>query len=127
MEVCNAQFSPEWLIERLQRQTGDSICLYLKPRMLDMMAGILEDIKKANLKGYEDAIEGFRRIRLLCSGGMLAGPSTQVAWREIRGGKNIVLVYGMTETFEFLSFTNVKAGKESSLVSPYQPIPFCVT
>lgn len=45
-------------------------------------------------------------------------------WREIRGGKNIVLVYGMTETFGFLSFTNVEAGKESPLVSSYQPISF---
>lgn len=30
VEVCNAQFGPEWLIEWLQRQTGDSICLHLK-------------------------------------------------------------------------------------------------
>lgn len=38
----------------------------------------LEDIKKAKLKGYEDAIEGLRGIRMLCSGGMLAGLSTQM-------------------------------------------------
>lgn len=109
----------DWLLKRLQ--TDDSICLSLEPPKLDAIAEKVEGMKESDQSAYENAVKGLCGIRILCSGAMTVGASTQATWREIRGGKPVTTLYGMTESLGMIAINAApgKGGVDGPLVSDF--------
>ena len=108
IEFCSSKMNHNWLLGRLQ--TDDSICIYLTPPSLDSMAEKLDELKETDPSVYANAVEALRRIRVLTSGSMTVGASTKATWMDIRGGKPVLTMYGMTESLGFLA-TNARQGE----------------
>ncbi|KAK2752869.1 hypothetical protein FQN54_008022 [Arachnomyces sp. PD_36] len=110
LEFCSAQFSTDWLLTRLQ--DGDATCLYLPPFDLDALANKIDDWQRAQTQSQEKIfLSGIRNLRILCSGGVRVSPAIQAVWRDIRGGKPLVVVYAMTELLSLASITDWRDDK----------------
>lgn len=67
------------------------------------MAEKLEELKETDPSVYTNAVQGLCRIRVLVSGSMTVSASIQATWREIRGGKPVTTLYGITESLGMLA------------------------
>jgi malonyl-CoA/methylmalonyl-CoA synthetase len=110
LELCSTQFSTGWLLTRLQ--DGDVTCMYLPPSHLDALADKIGGEQRTWIRSqYEAVLSGIRKLRILCSGGVRISPSTQAIWKDLRGGKPLVVVYAMTEFLSLVAITDWRADK----------------
>lgn len=102
VEFCANAFNPDWLMERMS--VGDVSCLFLTPALLDTMEEKLHAARNTwPSSRYGSVMAGFRGLRVLCSGSMPVGPVRRTAWKNLRGGKPLMVRYGMSEEFSVAS------------------------
>lgn len=108
IEFCSSKMNHDWLLKRLQ--TDDSTCIYLMPPFLDSMAEKIDELKETGPSVYANSVEALRRIRVLSSGSMTVSASAKATWMNIRGGRPVLTIHGMTESLSVFA-TNARQGE----------------
>ncbi|GAB1207270.1 hypothetical protein APSETT445_005983 [Aspergillus pseudonomiae] len=105
VEFCASVCNPDWLMERLS--AGDVSCMVMTPTMLDKMEKKLDTAQKSwSSSRYESVLAGIRALRVLATGSMPVGPVRRTVWKDLRGGKPLVDLYGMTEELAMIARTS---------------------
>ncbi|KAJ5114935.1 hypothetical protein NUU61_000694, partial [Penicillium alfredii] len=114
LEFCGGVFSPAWLLDRLQDPRRPPVTgLFLSPPLLDAVASDLEGLRLNAPDRYEGALEGIRGLRALSSGAMQVNPRQREVWASLRGGKPLMVLYGLTENFGIVAMTGWRGSEES--------------
>ncbi|KAF4213868.1 hypothetical protein CNMCM5878_009930 [Aspergillus fumigatiaffinis] len=116
LEFCADMFSPQWFWQRMQQ--GGITCAVAPTPLLDMLSESLDVIRNTRpLSEYEQAIRGLRDLRVLCTGSMRVPESAKSFWRELRGGRPLVNLYGMTEVVGMISMMDWKSDTDGPAVN----------
>ncbi|KAE8308463.1 hypothetical protein BDV41DRAFT_592180 [Aspergillus transmontanensis] len=106
LEFCSSVFSPDWLLERWEKTAGPEdglTAVFLVPSGLQAVGEKLEAVRKEGPPGrYDHILQGLRGMRLICSGGARVTPELKDEWMELRGGKPLMIAYGMSEVLAFI-------------------------
>ncbi|KAB8208433.1 hypothetical protein BDV34DRAFT_190277 [Aspergillus parasiticus] len=106
LEFCSSVFSPDWLLERWEKKAGPEdglTAVFLVPSGLQAVGEKLEAVRKEGPPGrYDRILQGLRGMRLICSGGARVTPELKDEWMELRGGKPLMIAYGMSEVLAFI-------------------------
>ncbi|KAE8367661.1 hypothetical protein BDV27DRAFT_154806 [Aspergillus caelatus] len=120
VEFCTSVFNPNWLMERLS--AGDVSCMVMTPILLDTMEEKLHAARKAWPSSRHEAVmAGLRGLRILATGSMPVGPIRRAVWKNFRGGKPIVDLYGMTEELAMVARTSWEPDDATPLESCGKP------
>ncbi|GMG04652.1 unnamed protein product [Aspergillus oryzae] len=126
LEFCSSVFSPDWLLERWEKKAGPEdglTAVFLVPSGLQAVGEKLEAVRKEGPPGrYDRILQGLRGMRLICSGGARVTPELRSEWMELRGGKPLMVAYGMSEVLAFVVAADWDSGvdlpmKESWFIS----------
>lgn len=116
-EFCASAFTPDWLLERLS--AGDVSCLHLTPILLDTVEEKLHVARNAwPSSRYESVLAGLRGIRVLAVGSVPVGSVRRTAWKNLRGGKPLMVLYGMTEELGMVARSSWESDDDIPLVEP---------
>jgi acyl-CoA synthetase (AMP-forming)/AMP-acid ligase II len=116
LEFCAGAFSPLWFWQRMQQ--GGITCAVAPTPLLDVLSESLDVVRNTRpLSEYEQAIQGLRDLRLLCTGSMRVPESVKSFWRELRGGRPLVNLYGTTEVIGMISMMDWKSDTDGPAVS----------
>jgi malonyl-CoA/methylmalonyl-CoA synthetase len=110
VEFCSEVFSSRWFLERIRLPPAcsglpDVSSLHLPPPLLNDIASELEDLKNKDADEYDTVLQGIRGLKVLASGGSTVTPKQRVMWAELLG-KQLVVGYGMSESFGVVAFTD---------------------
>ncbi|PLB48527.1 amp dependent CoA ligase [Aspergillus steynii IBT 23096] len=95
----------EMALRYLQR--GHLTGLFLAPGPLATLADRLEAIRHSgDLETYGALVSHLRALRVLVTGSMTVSTPLKKTWRDIRGGKHLTVLYGMTESMVLVSATD---------------------
>jgi malonyl-CoA/methylmalonyl-CoA synthetase len=98
LEFCSTSFNPVWFWERMQ--SCDVTAIFCSPALLDSLAKTLSQTGHSwTPVQRKAAISGIQKLRILVSGSMSVPPTTQAFWRDLRGGRPLVILWTMTELF----------------------------
>ncbi|KAF4238093.1 hypothetical protein CNMCM8980_002213 [Aspergillus fumigatiaffinis] len=108
--------NPQWFWQRMQQ--GGITCAVAPTPLLDMLSESLDVIRNTRpLSEYEQVIRGLRDLRVLCTGSMRVPESVKTFWRELRGGRPLVNLYGMTEVVGMISMMDWKSDTDGPAVN----------
>ncbi|KAE8362256.1 hypothetical protein BDV27DRAFT_166327 [Aspergillus caelatus] len=106
LEFCSSVFSPDWLLERWEKKAGPEdglTAVFLVPSGLQAVGEKLDAVRKEGPPGrYDRILQGLRGMRLIISGGARVTPELRDGWMELRGGKPLMVAYGMSEVLMFV-------------------------
>ncbi|GMF66806.1 unnamed protein product [Aspergillus oryzae] len=120
LEFCSSVFSPDWLLERWEKKAGPEdglTAVFLVPSGLQVVREKLEAVRKEGPPGrYDRILQGLRGMRLICSGGARVTPELRSEWMELRGGKPLMVAYGMSEVLAFVVAADWDSGVDLPMV-----------
>ncbi|KAE8164464.1 hypothetical protein BDV40DRAFT_114352 [Aspergillus tamarii] len=106
LEFCSSVFSPDWLLERWEKKAGPEdglTAVFLVPSGLQAVGEKLNAVRKDGPpERYNRILQGLRGMRLIISGGARVTPELRNEWMELRGGKPLMIAYGMSEVLMFV-------------------------
>ncbi|KAL4885810.1 hypothetical protein BJY04DRAFT_117626 [Aspergillus karnatakaensis] len=117
LEFCGSVFSPTYFWERVGR--GGITCFLASPTLL---ASLKESLEQLDPQGRKRALNGLKDVRALLTGSMRVPDSVKDEWRALRGGRELVNMYGFTEAGGMVSMTDWRAkGAASDNCGPHFP------
>ncbi|KAB8263439.1 hypothetical protein BDV32DRAFT_136076 [Aspergillus pseudonomiae] len=107
LEFCSSVFSPDWLLERWEEKAGPEdglTVVFMVPSGLQAVGAKLEAIRREGPPGrYDRILQGLRGTRVIASGGARVTPELRDEWMELRGGRPLMVAYGMSEVLMFIA------------------------
>jgi acyl-CoA synthetase (AMP-forming)/AMP-acid ligase II len=116
VDFCSSVFSPDWLLERWEKKgQGEDgpTAMYLVPSLLESVGERLEAVRITGpLEKYELILRGLREMRVIYSGSTRVTPALRECWSNFRGGKPLMIVYGMSEAIGFVVTNDWQSNKD---------------
>ncbi|KAL4871450.1 hypothetical protein BDV12DRAFT_194511 [Aspergillus spectabilis] len=118
IEFCSSMFTPPWFWERIKH--GGISCFLASPTLLASLKEALAQLNEEERKG---ALNGLKDVRALLTGSMRVPEGIKDEWRGLRGGRELVNMYGFTEAAGMVSMTgwDVEGGIPTDNCGPYFP------
>ncbi|KAF5860617.1 hypothetical protein ETB97_001321 [Aspergillus alliaceus] len=107
LEFCASVFSPEWLLSQWEKKAGSNespTAMYLVPSVLEAVGDKVEAVRRDGPpERFERILEGLGAMRVIYSGSMRVTSPLRDYWRELRGGRPLMIMYGMSEVIGFVA------------------------
>ncbi|KAB8237950.1 uncharacterized protein BDW43DRAFT_262676, partial [Aspergillus alliaceus] len=107
LEFCASVFSPEWLLCQWEKKPGSNespTAMYLVPSVLEAVGDKVEAVRRDGPpERFERILEGLGAMRVIYSGSMRVTSPLRDYWRELRGGRPLMIMYGMSEVIGFVA------------------------
>ncbi|KAL4964047.1 class I adenylate-forming enzyme family protein [Aspergillus stella-maris] len=110
VEFCSGVFSPCWFWERMRRGCTEDegiepiTCFLGAPMTLSALKEGLDSI--ATDEERNASLRGLNCIRVLLTGSVRVPDEVKNVWRGLRGGRELVNMYGFTEVAGMISMTD---------------------
>ena len=129
LEFCSSVFSPDWLLERWEKKAGPEdglTAVFLVPSGLQAVGEKLNAVRKDGPpERYNRILQGLRGMRLIISGGARVTPELRNEWMELRGGKPLMIAYGMSEVLMFVVTGDWDSEVNLPMVRKYTSFEYC--
>ncbi|KAL3478141.1 hypothetical protein BJX99DRAFT_108438 [Aspergillus californicus] len=109
IEFCSSVFSPEWFWGRMR--TGGISCMLVPPMLLSALKESLDVIQARSSDEFESSLRGLNEMRFICTGSLRVPEEMKEVWSGLRGGRQLVNMYGFTEATGMIAMTDWSDGR----------------